>query len=165
MDKIIEVYYRINYNKLVKSLMFKCFGIKEDAEDIVQEAFTRALKYKGSFDKNGSLKNWFNRILWNSYKNWKIEKYHHPDMEELDEESPGFSLESLSRMEKVKDVFQHVENEEEGDKEILILYFKEGFSKKEVSQITNNSYTSITRIVKRFKKKAQNLNENLYRGY
>lgn len=62
----IEQFYRDNYNLYVKRLSRKA-GSVENAEDIVQEAFCRALKYQDSFNPTGDsdkpFEIWFNTIV------------------------------------------------------------------------------------------------------
>ena len=67
MDFIdLEDYYKQNYDQLVKRASKRMPSI-EDAEDAVQEAFTRALKYLPSFNGK-SFDNWFLTILSNVCK-------------------------------------------------------------------------------------------------
>src|SRR3546814_15218451 len=65
MNKVIDAYYRENYDALVKRLSYR-LGTRENAEDTVQEAFTRAVKYYEScsvdFDR------WFKALLANAVK-------------------------------------------------------------------------------------------------
>jgi RNA polymerase sigma factor (sigma-70 family) len=65
MNKVIDAYYRENYDALVKRLSYR-LGTRENAEDTVQEAFTRAVKYYEScsvdFDR------WFKVLLANAVK-------------------------------------------------------------------------------------------------
>src|SRR3546814_8875926 len=65
MNKVIDAYYRENYDSLVKRLSYR-LGTRENAEDTVQEAFTRAVKYYEScsvdFDR------WFKVLLANAVK-------------------------------------------------------------------------------------------------
>jgi len=61
----IECFYFENYDQLVKRMSSRC-GSPFDAEDIVQTAFERALKYAHSC--NGSMDRWFQTILSNVLK-------------------------------------------------------------------------------------------------
>ena len=72
---MIEQFYKENYNILVKRIqarrMQEC-----DAEDVVQEAFVRALKYADSFNPDfHEIGAWFNTILNNSFKEYRHDNY------------------------------------------------------------------------------------------
>ena len=60
---IIEEFYKENFDKLVVQLSRRA-GSLENAEDIVQEAFLRALTYKDAYNpKLNQFSTWFNGIL------------------------------------------------------------------------------------------------------
>lgn len=64
----LEAYYRENFNKLVKSMSYRCHNV-QDAEDVVQTAFERAIKYwETSNPGEDKLGAWFGTILRNSWK-------------------------------------------------------------------------------------------------
>ena len=56
----------------------KYLGSLEDAEDCVQEAFLKVIRYKGTFNNVGSLEGWIKRIVINtaidSYRRRKTQK-------------------------------------------------------------------------------------------
>lgn len=62
----LSKFYNSNYRKLLASL--RKYGLSlEDREDILQEAFTRAILYRTSFSpSSGSLGSWFSTILNNT---------------------------------------------------------------------------------------------------
>lgn len=141
---IIEDYYGKNYRRLVKSIYFKVWN-EADAEDIVQDAFTKALKYQDSY-KNGNFSNWFSKILLNAFRTWKSVNTHHQGTEELDE----FTLESIDPPSNyLKECISKWESEE--DQEFLILYYEHGFSALAISQIMNVHKRTVWRVISRFK--------------
>ena len=73
--KLIEDYYRENFDSLVIRTINKAGG-KANAEDIVQEAFTRALTYYTSYVPDiYEFGAWFSRILDNTSKDFhRVEK-------------------------------------------------------------------------------------------
>lgn len=64
---IIDKYYRANYKKCVKKVLNRS-GSWHNAEDVVQEAFTRALQYWVSLEHKDSFQAWFEKILGNALK-------------------------------------------------------------------------------------------------
>src|SRR5574337_375621 len=62
----LKEYYSANFSNMVKKIYRSC-GNYHDAEDIVQAAFERALKYKETCK---TLDKWFGSILRNSYRDF-----------------------------------------------------------------------------------------------
>lgn len=63
----LETYYRANYDQLVKRMARAC-GSPMDGEDVVHDAFERALKYYESFIQGQDFERWFSVILSNCFK-------------------------------------------------------------------------------------------------
>jgi RNA polymerase sigma-70 factor (ECF subfamily) len=70
MNETIDKYYRENYDLLVKRVKNRA-GSPENAEDVVQEAFSRAIKYFNSCSSN--FDRWFSVILSNTLKDYQKE--------------------------------------------------------------------------------------------
>lgn len=152
MNKEIEEHYLLNRRALVKRLTFKT-GSVQDAEDVVQEAYCRALKYIASFNKEQSFENWFTRILRNSVKEWEREKFNSPPIESFDEEEAEPIPDSNMQKRMLKSVAESIDEEKnEYTKEILKLYYLQGFKLAEIVQITNGNYTAVNNMVHRFKR-------------
>lgn len=66
---IITQHYKDNYRRLIKRMTFRA-GTEWDAEDVVQEAYARALRYQDSFDGT-NFDRWFNTILNNALREHK----------------------------------------------------------------------------------------------
>ena len=62
MYALIETHYRTNSERLVK-IYTRFLKSKERAEDVIQEAYTRALQYCDTYDKERPLDKWFNAII------------------------------------------------------------------------------------------------------
>ena len=63
----IETFYRNQYGQLVKRMTWVT-GSSHDAEDIVHDAFERAMKYYDSFEQGKDFERWFSIILSNCFK-------------------------------------------------------------------------------------------------
>lgn len=70
----IEAHYRANFSRLTK-FVYRFAGSFHNAEDIVQEAYTRALTFQHSAPtEDDSFGAWFNTILHNCIRDrWRIE--------------------------------------------------------------------------------------------
>jgi RNA polymerase sigma factor (sigma-70 family) len=152
MYSIIEKHYKHNYTMFVKRASYR-LNSKEDAEDAVQEAYCRALKYATAFEMGMHFNHWFSRILSNVMKDMIAEKYNRGSHEELDEEKIEGEDDS-SYTNKLLDIIYEqidkVENEEY--KQVLQFYFEFGFSLQEINELSPLNYHNIHKIVKTFKK-------------
>lgn len=74
MEMDFNSIYKGQYNKLF-SVAYRLTGRKEDAEDVLQEAFLNAYKSYGEFRGNGMVSTWLYKIVINcSYKYIKKQK-------------------------------------------------------------------------------------------
>jgi len=126
-------------------------------EDVVQEAFYRAVKFFPSFDENrGKLSSWFNTILFNSLRDAQRSGRGMSSIE-VDRLSPEdvFLQENFTNN---PDLSKYVEKsigevQSERSRRVLYLFFILGYTSKEISQIEEKiSQTNVTTIVTRFRK-------------
>lgn len=152
MNKEIEEHYIKNRRMLVKRLSFRSDSI-QDAEDVVQEAYYRALKYIASFNQEASFENWFTRILRNAIKEEKRKKFNLPPIESFDEDEIAPLPDSNMQKRLLKSIEESI-NEERNEhiKEILKLYYIQGFKLAEIVQITNENYNAVNNMVHKFKR-------------
>jgi len=145
---------------MVKKLLWKVHQNEADAEDIVQEAYTRSIKYCNAFEQGKDFDKWFSAILYNSFRDWKKEQFHSNDVEEFSEHH----VEPIGEPDVKKDTLDaviyeipFVENEEH--REVLRLHFIQGLRLMEVVQITNLKYKTVDQIVQRFQNKMKEKHE------
>lgn len=144
MNETVNTYYRENYDKLVKKIKSRV-DRPEDAEDVVQEAFGRALKYFNSCSSD--FDRWFKVILSNSLKDYQresklggITKNIDDVMDELEVIIPNH----------IKDHFRnHMDDLSRGkssyDREIMRLHILFGYNHKEISQILGITTKTVQR--------------------
>ena len=151
MYKEIEQHYIDNRRMLVK-VMTNRAGSVENAEDIVQEAFARALRYRSSFSvyKN-DLRAWINAILNNTLRDFKIDErrmgmsveYN----EDMDEPCPLHEWES----DMIEAVKADIERKPVLVRQALYLYFFKGYKPREIAQVVEMTNGYIRTSVKEFK--------------
>ena len=152
MYSIIEKHYLNNYKNMVKRVKFRV-NTQEDAEDVMQEAYTRALRYSNSFDMGTPFNHWFLRIVSNVVKDHLAEKYGRAGHEEFDEEKvePLVDNTFMSRHSGVlAKIISSIEDEEK--KEILSLHFLYGFNIRDIVQITNLRRAVVDGCINNFKR-------------
>ena len=150
----IEKHYLANRSMYVKRMTFRA-GTPEDAEDIVQEAYYRALRYKRSFSGEGFDK-WFITILNNCLRDQKnIQKGHSAD--EFDEElADGTGCTHYSDH-VMKEVFELISTKSVMQQEILNLAFQQDYSPIDISRITDYTYSNCHQVIRRFRQELKDL--------
>lgn len=156
MYELIEQYYREQYSIKVKVMCRILHGDKEGAEDVVQEAFCRALKFHASYDeRRGTLDKWFNSIMFNYLReHQKAERS--PVSDTSEELSPEDVLTDLnlkpntdSRGIIIKNI-RRVRNA--NHRRVLKLFFVNGYTSTEIAQVESKmTQNNVTTIVSRFR--------------
>ena len=147
----LEKLYRETFSGHVKLMTRILGGDHAAGEDVVQEAYARALKYWPSYDpKRGPLKPFFNKILFNALRDIQREYKNRPT-----EDSEAFSAEDIlpnptHSYDNIIELIETVENT--NHQRILYLFFVLGYNSREISQIEEKmTQTNVTTILNRFK--------------
>jgi RNA polymerase sigma factor (sigma-70 family) len=144
-----ETFYRKSYKRQVSQIRRSLKFNKHLAEDIVQEAYFRAIKYSPSFDnRKSSLNTWFNKILFNVLR--ETQKQSRMSVEIAEDKLGDTAFVRLDFL--ITDEILKVTNEKH--REILYLFFILGYSSTEISNILDDvSQTNITTLTSRFRDK------------
>lgn len=153
-NKILELHFNEQRPKIVKRLTFRA-GSVEAAEDIVQEAYYRAIRYFNSYDGR-DFNAWFARIVFRCFAEHKNNEkgYSTDDPEHDEEESIPCSIEYQSVM---GEVFDLISTKSVVQIEVLTYYFKHEYSAIDISRITPYSYAQCHKIVSRFREELRQL--------
>lgn len=148
-NDVVEEHYKRYFNRLVSSMQYPAGSIHA-AEDIVHDAYERALRYASSFNGD-SFEKWFSRILRNSLRDYKKAERGQFDSQYLDEyDHVGASCYGYTN--KIWNELESLINKKSEDHaEVLRLFFYQGYSYKDISNVTDNTYFNAYRIVERFK--------------
>lgn len=158
MRKTIEDFYRAEYRNKVGLMTARCGGNRADGEDVVQEAFARAVRFSSTYNPElGPFDVWFNTILYNSLRDSKraarggvevpTDGLSVGDLFEDTEKAAFFSKRQAIILEVGK-----ISNEKHRD--ILLLFFEHGYTSREIEQFHPDcTQSSVTTIVNRFRKK------------
>ena len=133
----------------ISSLML---GNNFDANDAVQETFLKYMLSNKRFGTNEYEKAWLIRVNINICKNMlRFHKLHpHINYEELTEKYHS------SEENKVMDILMEMKSR---DKEILILYYIEGYSCKEIKEILKISESAVKKRLERARKNYKKMYE------
>lgn len=116
-------YYFKTYGKEIYSYLRRLVGEEESAKDLLQETFLRAIKI--SLEEK-TAKSYLYRIAHNLAMDYFREKAHYQDSDlpEREKESPEKIIEN-------KEIWKILNPME---RSVLILYYQEGYSYKEISE-------------------------------
>jgi len=152
--KLIEEHYRKNANTLVKK-MSRSIGNLARAEDVVQEAYARCLKFWKVFPEDGNMGPWFGTILQNCMRdNYKEER-----MQGMSDSIEGMELPTQpSAIPAIhyKEVVALIESKEPKIAKILSLSLLHQYRPKEVAQVVKESPNYIGQVVWKFREELKN---------
>lgn len=149
--EIVASHYKDNWDRLVKRYYF----LGDGAEDVVQEAYERAIRYASSFNGEDFDK-WFNTILRNSMRDYRRAEMGRPEEEEINEYHHIGSECSGIENRLWGEIFALIEEKSPSHAEVLNLYFGQGYSYKDISAVTEHTYFNAYRIISRFKEELIN---------
>jgi RNA polymerase sigma factor (sigma-70 family) len=151
MYEEIEALYREKSSKQAKALAGRVGGLY-NAEDIVQEAYCRALKHCESFDGGkASLEVWLQRIIKRctyDFKRQELQQGLVRDEMEKDEPFEDFRGLGISTM---KEVVGEIDGRPEAHQQVLRLTFIKGYRPREIAEIVEEGSRGIEHILRRFK--------------
>lgn len=134
--QLYKLYYKSMYNTSMRII-----GNKEDAEDVMQEAFLSAFKKLDTYKGEVSFGAWLKKIVINrSLDHLKKKKVFFEEINEkvIDEQSPVMEIREIN-MPKIKKAIGQLP---EGYRVVLSLYLLEGYDHDEISEILGISNSS-----------------------
>lgn len=144
----LEQLYKDNRKKFIQKLLpyTKNYAV---AEDLVQEAFIKAINRQHQFDpKRGSLKGWFVKVLFSGLWDYMRVEKRKPFTFNLDTllETDLFSYEEVPELE---DKIEDIKNPRH--RKIIYLYMVLGYSYLETAEQCVTTQVNIRKIVQRFR--------------
>lgn len=131
-----------NYTQYI-AVARKYLGSLEDAEDCVQEAFLKVIRYKDSFNNVGSLEGWIKRIVINtaidSYRRRKTQKVTYDtdlvDRYDYAEEEEKPYMEGIPN----QLVVDAIESLSPSYQKVAKMYLLDGYKHHEIADVLNIS--------------------------
>lgn len=143
------------YSKAMYNLAYRIMNNREDAEDILQEAFVECFRNIGSFRFESTFGAWLKKILINKCINQLKKKK--IDLT-LCETLPVIIYEEEDEISyDTGKIFRGIEKLPDGYRVILTLYLLEGYDHSEISQILGISESTSKSQYSRAKEKLRNL--------
>ena len=151
---LIEKHFKESRLRVIKRLTFKA-GSPEAAEDILQEAYYRALKYSNSYDGR-AFDNWFSRIINSCFMDYKRQENGLSTEELTDDDVVIINCPSYPNH-IMKEVFDLIDTKSVVQVEVLTMHFKYEYAAIDISKITEYSYTQCHKIISRFREELRQL--------
>lgn len=134
-EEALEKYIGL-YHGTVFRLAYSYLKNRADAEDICEEAFIRLYSYNGAFEADENCKAWLMRVTVNLSKNM-LKSCWLSRRAEFDEDIPAQAQEDAGISEAVKKLAPKY-------RLVIHLYYYEGCSAKEISEITGTPVSTVT---------------------
>lgn len=142
---MIEQYYKDNYERLIKTIFWRVDRNRHIAEEVVQEAFTRALVFQEGFDIGvQEFGAWFHTILNNCARDaMRAERNRGMSLDDVQEILPAEAEDESISITKVE-ILSRIEAMKEGTtKNVVRLHFKEGMEPRHICEqlkLPSNGY-------------------------
>lgn len=145
-NKIVE-----NYSDMIFRIAYQYLYNKYDAEDIVQEVFVKLLSRKVIFKDEEHVKSWLIRVTINQCLDYK-------------KSLAKRSTVSIENMEipfehKEEGILEELQLLKEDERNILYLYYYEGYKIKEIAKILKQKQNTINSKLTRARKKLKEMME------
>lgn len=143
-DAIINYYQPAIYNHLCRLL-----SNNDDAADLAQDVFLKLFKTKNRIDPKGNFKSYLYKIATNSAYDWLKKKKRHPEDLIIDDDGTNFeTIEAGLSYYKIEDVDlidlnSALDQIKTVYKDLLLLYYQQGFSYQEISTITSQPLNTV----------------------
>jgi RNA polymerase sigma-70 factor (ECF subfamily) len=145
------------YSKAMFNISMRMMPSQEEAEDVLQEAFTEAFLKLDSFRHESSFGAWLKRIVINrcinAIKKKKLELEYSDDIGQWDEAEENNSSDIDEKQMTVQAIHEAVKELPEGYRVIFTLYMFEGYDHGEIAQILNITESTSKSQYLRAKKK------------
>ena len=149
MDESRLSFYIHKYHSTVYRLAYSYLKNPDDAEDVVQEAFLRLYLSNNKFDTDENVKAWLIRVAINLSKDM-LKSAWLRGRTELSKDIPAVHSED----DTINDVINKLRPEY---RSIILLFYYEGYSTKEISQLCGISVSAATTRLSRARKQLKKL--------
>jgi RNA polymerase sigma-70 factor, ECF subfamily len=139
-------------------------GLREDADDVLQEIFVKVYVNARGFDASLKFSSWIYRIAHNEAVSWLRKKKSRPDTVELGEDECATFIETAELARDTKEsrltkdeVARALAEMSEKYRTVLVLRFLEGKSYEEMSDILSIPGGTVATLIHRAKKEFSNI--------
>lgn len=127
------------------------------AEDAAQETFIKAMRHYDSFNRNSSEKTWLTRIAINCCKNIMRMRWFRLGRGQLEENMQTDVTDPMEHVLERDSITSAIQRMEVQDRELIILYYYQELSMKEIAQVIGKSENVTIQRVNRARKKLKKI--------
>lgn len=154
-ENFAEILFPVKKN--LYNFIFKSLNFSEDASDVYQDTVLRALKYFKRFDITLPFKPWLFSIANNEIKKYFKKRNLFSNENSINELCNTISDEKEKEL--IKTIYYVAENLKPQDRQVFFLFYDNGFSVVEISEIMGIKTGNIKVILSNSRKKIRNLLE------
>jgi RNA polymerase sigma factor (sigma-70 family) len=122
---------------------------EQDGEDVVQDAYERAMKYYDDTNPPLNFEHWFARILYTAMLDHKRKAFGQ-SLEYEEDQYEGIPCQQYDG-ELVKQIYDFIETKPEDIRYSLYLHFKYGYSAVDIHNIVGGPYIATAKRISRFR--------------
>ena len=157
MIEELESYYTANFDKLVSYYSHRTGNIS-DAEDVVQEAFYRAIRYQESYSEHArDFETWFFTIARRAFYDLKRDRLKMGMTTLMEEALVEDTVDMDGYEQKLAGEIEELINQKKDPehRSILYLYFIRNYKPSDIVNVVDTSNATIRQIVWRFKQEVK----------
>ena len=145
--EVVEAYsdllFRIAYQNMLNTA---------DSEDVVQDVLCKLLRHRGGFEDREYLKAWLIRVTVNQCKDYHrfLSRRREVPMESIEEYD-------ATAEENDSEVFALVEELPKEDRNVIYLYYFEGYSIREIAEILKKNQNTVNSKLRRARQKLEKI--------
>jgi len=152
-NEFIESYYKERYKELLKFARKRVGNYNLAlAEEALQEAFYRALKYFKAYQKEEEFDSWFGKILVNCINDTK-----NMERDRGVSSHKEYDNDYVTTIPFTKAVIDQLHKEKPRNLQILNMYFFYGYKSREVAEFMNMSHDVVRDVIRTFRKRVRNV--------
>ena len=154
MHEVIKQHYLENYDRAIKRMTFRAGGVHQ-AEDIVQEAYARAIKYYNA-QRVEEFSKWFSMILNNAFNDYMRDEIGLSYIED-DDEPLGLVDCGLVNDQTRREIYEIISTKSDVQREILTMHLRHGYDPLDIANQTPHSYANVHKVISRFRDEMKSL--------
>ncbi len=126
-------------------------------EDAAQETFIKAMRHYDSFKRNSSEKTWLTRIAINCCKNMMRMNWFRLGRGQWKEDVQTFDVDPIENVLERNSITKAIQSLEVQDRELIILYYYQELSMKEIAQVIGKSENTTIQRMNRARQKLKKI--------
>ncbi len=127
-------------------LLALCCGNKDNADDIAQDALVKAYLASAGFVDKGKFRSWLFKIAHNTFLNYKVAQR---TFESIDEARIVAGTSNADTKYIHEDLYLALSTLPPKERSAIVLFYLDGYSIREISQITDTSEEAVKKQLSR----------------